>query len=198
MLASHTYAEEGTVSLSVQVLDVGGASTGGSVTISVADAALGGLSINSPSATEAMGFSSFTIATFTKSSFDKGLKDLRDKRMLTFNSEKITRVTLNATEFGKSGPTDWQILKPKPLRADGAQVDELVRKLKEAKIDTGISDDDTKKAQTAFAAGAKVGDFTLASPDGTVVAKAPIVALQAVPAGGLWTRMTDHIALWFK
>ena len=23
-------------------------------------------------------------------------------------------------------------------------------------------------------------------------------ALQAVPAGGLWTRMTDHISLWFK
>ncbi len=35
-------------------------------------------------------------------------------------------------------------------------------------------------------------------PDGTVVANVPIVALQAVPAGGLWTRMTDHISLWFK
>jgi serine-type D-Ala-D-Ala carboxypeptidase (penicillin-binding protein 5/6) len=49
-----------------------------------------------------------------------------------------------------------------------------------------------------LAAGAKVGDFTVAAPDGTVVAKAPIVTLRAVPAGGLWTRMTDHIALWFK
>ena len=49
-----------------------------------------------------------------------------------------------------------------------------------------------------LAAGAKVGDFTVATPDGTVVAKAPIVTLRAVPAGGLWTRMTDHIALWFK
>jgi len=49
-----------------------------------------------------------------------------------------------------------------------------------------------------LAAGTKVGDFTIATPDGTVVAKAPIVTLQAVPAGGLWTRMTDHISLWFK
>jgi serine-type D-Ala-D-Ala carboxypeptidase (penicillin-binding protein 5/6) len=49
-----------------------------------------------------------------------------------------------------------------------------------------------------LAAGTKVGDFTIATPDGTLVAKAPIVTLHAVPAGGLWTRMTDHISLWFK
>jgi D-alanyl-D-alanine carboxypeptidase (penicillin-binding protein 5/6) len=49
-----------------------------------------------------------------------------------------------------------------------------------------------------LAAGAKVGDFTVATPDGAVVAKVPVVTLAAVPAGGLWTRMTDHISLWFK
>ena len=49
-----------------------------------------------------------------------------------------------------------------------------------------------------LAAGAKVGDFTVATPDGVVVAKVPVVTLRAVPAGGLWTRMSDHISLWFK
>ncbi len=49
-----------------------------------------------------------------------------------------------------------------------------------------------------LAAGARVGDFTVTTPDGVVVAKVPVVALQAVPAGGLWTRMSDHISLWFK
>jgi serine-type D-Ala-D-Ala carboxypeptidase (penicillin-binding protein 5/6) len=49
-----------------------------------------------------------------------------------------------------------------------------------------------------LAAGARVGDFTVATPDGVVVAKVPVVALQAVPAGGLWRRLTDHISLWFK
>jgi hypothetical protein len=109
----------------------------------------------------------FTIPTYTKTSLDKGVKDLRDKRMLTFNSEKIGRVTLNAMEFGKTGPTDWQILKPKPLRADSAQVDDLVRKLKDAKIDPSISEDDAKKAQTAFAGGAKVATATVTDPSGT-------------------------------
>jgi D-alanyl-D-alanine carboxypeptidase (penicillin-binding protein 5/6) len=46
--------------------------------------------------------------------------------------------------------------------------------------------------------GAKVGDFTVTTADGTVVAKVPVVTLQAVPVGGAWTRMTDHISLWFK
>ncbi|HTC51655.1 MAG TPA: D-alanyl-D-alanine carboxypeptidase family protein [Steroidobacteraceae bacterium] len=49
-----------------------------------------------------------------------------------------------------------------------------------------------------LAAGTRVGDFSVATPDGVVVAKVPVVALQAVPAGGLWTRMSDHISLWFK
>ncbi len=54
------------------------------------------------------------------------------------------------------------------------------------------------KLLAPLAAGAKVGTMTVATPDGTVVANLPIVALRAVPAGGLWTRMTDHISLWFK
>ena len=49
-----------------------------------------------------------------------------------------------------------------------------------------------------LAAGAKVGELTVATADGAVVAKVPVVTLQAVPAGGLWTRMSDHISLWFK
>jgi D-alanyl-D-alanine carboxypeptidase (penicillin-binding protein 5/6) len=54
------------------------------------------------------------------------------------------------------------------------------------------------KLYAPLAAGAKVGTFTVATPDGAVVASVPVVALQAVPAGGLWRRMSDHISLWFK
>jgi len=70
----------------------------------------------------------FTIASFAKSSLDKSSKDLRDKRLLTFNSDKLTRVDLSAKgtyEFGKNNQNEWQILKPRPLRADGLQVDDL-------------------------------------------------------------------------
>jgi Domain of unknown function (DUF4340) len=109
----------------------------------------------------------FTIPSYTKTGIDKTAKDLRDKRMLTFNSDKLTRVTLNAVEFGKSGATEWQILKPKPMRADSSQVDELVRKLKDAKIDPSVSDEDAKKAQSAFAGGARVATATTTDSSGT-------------------------------
>ena len=96
-----------------------------------------------------------------KTSIDKTPNDLRDKRLLTFDQDKLTRVDLQpakgeAIEFGKNNQNDWQILKPKPLRADGSQVEELIRKLKDAKMDATISDEDAKKAAAAYASGTKV------------------------------------------
>src|SRR5439155_20974094 len=89
-----------------------------------------------------------------KSSLDNSSKALRDKRLLTFESGKLTRVELQAkgqsVEFGKNNQNEWQILKPKPLRADGSQVEDLIRKLKDAKMDTSVSDEDAKKAVAAF------------------------------------------------
>src|SRR5437016_6103746 len=80
----------------------------------------------------------FTIASFTKTSLDKGLHDLRDKRLITAEADKITRLELTVKqqtiEFSRD-KEQWQILKPKPLRADGAKVAELVRKITDAKMD---------------------------------------------------------------
>jgi hypothetical protein len=112
----------------------------------------------------------FTVASFVKSSVDKSYKDLRDKRLLTFDSDKLTRVTLQAkgpeVEFGKNNQNEWQILKPKPLRADGSQVEDLIRKLKDAKMDTTVSGDDAKKAAAAFATGKKVAVATVTDSSG--------------------------------
>jgi hypothetical protein len=112
----------------------------------------------------------FTITSGTKLNFDKGSNDLRDKRLLTFDSEKLTRVDLAANgqsmEFGKNAQNDWAILKPKPLRADGSQVEELVRKLKDAKMDALVSAEDAKKAEAAFASGTRVAVATVADSGG--------------------------------
>jgi hypothetical protein len=111
----------------------------------------------------------FTMSSYNKNALDRGVKDLRDKRLMTFDQEKISRVELTAKhqtiEFGKIGQNEWQILKPKPLRADGWQVEDLVRKISGANMDTTASDDDLKKAAAAFASGtpdavAKVTDAT--------------------------------------
>jgi hypothetical protein len=112
----------------------------------------------------------FTVASYLKSSIDKSASDLRDKRLLTFDSDKITRVELQAKgqplEFGKNAGNDWQILKPRALRADNSQVEELIRQLKDAKMDTG-SADDAKKASAAYGTGSRVAVARVTDASGT-------------------------------
>jgi hypothetical protein len=112
----------------------------------------------------------FTVASFVKTGIDKSVNDLRDKRLLTFDQDKLSRVELLAKkldiEFGRD-KDQWQIVKPKPLRADGLQVDEMLRKLKDAKMDLALSDDDAKKAAASFASGAPVATVKLTDPSGT-------------------------------
>lgn len=116
----------------------------------------------------------FTVATYSKTSIDKGPKDLRDKRLLTVETDKISRLELNVQAKGKAQDVEfgrdkdsWQILKPKPLRADGLQVEELTRKLKDAKMDTSVSDEDAKKAASSFASGTPVATVKVTDPSGT-------------------------------
>jgi hypothetical protein len=111
----------------------------------------------------------FTLASYNKNSLDKGSKDLRDKRLMTFETDQVSRVELlakkQAIEFGRN-KEQWQIVKPGPFRADGSQVDELVRNLNDAKMDLTGSDDG-KKAAAAFNSGAPVATARLTDASGT-------------------------------
>jgi hypothetical protein len=81
----------------------------------------------------------FTIAAYSKAALNKAPRDLRDKRLMVFDAEKLARVELSAkgqtVEFGKNSLNGWQIIKPQPLRADGGQVDDLVRALADARME---------------------------------------------------------------
>jgi hypothetical protein len=109
----------------------------------------------------------FALSSYKKSSLDKSTNDLRDKHLLTFDSDKVSSIELTAKKqtitFGRS-KDEWQIVKPKPFRADRSQVEDLLRTLRDAKMDLGASEDE-KKAAAAFSAGtplaaAKVTDFS--------------------------------------
>jgi hypothetical protein len=110
----------------------------------------------------------FTVASSVKTNIDKTPNDLRDKRLLTFDSDKLTRVDLQAKgdtiEFGKNNANDWQILKPRPLRADGSQVDTLINGLKDARMDLS---EDAQKAAAAYSSAPKVATVTVADANGT-------------------------------
>ena len=112
----------------------------------------------------------FTVASYTKTSVDKNANDLRDKRLLTADFDKISQVELSVKkqdiEFGRNKEA-WQIVKPKPLRADNSQVKDLVRQLKDAKMDLTGADVTNKKSASAFASGSPFATVKLTDASGT-------------------------------
>ena len=113
----------------------------------------------------------YAVSSSVKSSFDKSVNDLRDKRLLTFNSGKLTSIELATKKggltFGKNNQGDWQIVKPGPYRADSFQVEELVRKLGDARMDlTGAAADENKDA-SLFAAGQPTATVKVTDAGGT-------------------------------
>jgi hypothetical protein len=109
----------------------------------------------------------YTLSSSIKTSLDKSVNDLRDKRLLTFDTNQLTRIELGPVEFGKNSQNEWAIIKPEPYRADNFQVEELLRKVADAKMDLSGSADDTKKAAAAYAAGEPVRTVKLTDSSGT-------------------------------
>lgn len=137
----------------------------------------------------------FTVASFTRSSFDKSVNDLRDKRLLTVDGGSLARVELDAKnqhmEFGKNSEGNWQILKPAPYRADALQVEELIRKLRDAKMDLSTSEDDRKKAVAAFPSATLVATAKL-----TDSAATQQLELRKTKSGDIYARSSAVPGVW--
>jgi hypothetical protein len=108
----------------------------------------------------------FTLASYSKTSLDKGLNDLRDKRLITLQPDKVSRVSLEkngqAIEFART-KDGWQILKPSPMRADAFAVDDLVSSVTGARMDLSAD----SGAAAAFAHATPVDAVTLTGDQGT-------------------------------
>jgi ELWxxDGT repeat protein len=91
VLAAHTYTEERTATLAVQVRDVGGASLSGSHTVAVADAPLGSLTIANPGATEGLGTGAVTVATFSDANTAAPVNDFT--AIIAWGDNSTTTVT---------------------------------------------------------------------------------------------------------
>ncbi len=113
----------------------------------------------------------FSISGGVKGGVDKTWRDLRDKRLITSDDQKLSRVEIASgrtapIEFGRTGDQEWQIVKPRPLRADGFAVDELVRKVRDAKLAATGTDEEESKQAADFAIGTRVALVTLTDPSG--------------------------------
>lgn len=113
----------------------------------------------------------YAVPSSLKTTYDKSLNDLRDKRLLTYDQGQLTRIDLIAgktdIEFGKNPQSEWTIVRPEPYRADNFQVEELLRKLSDSKMDLSAPPADVEKAQKAYASGTPVASVKLTDSSGT-------------------------------
>lgn len=112
----------------------------------------------------------YAVSNSVRTSFSKEVNDLRDKRLLTFDPTQVSRLELvspkSDVEFGKVNQTDWQIVKPQPYRADSSSIEDILRKLADAKMDLTIKPDDVKAAVTAYNTGRPVADAKVTDAGG--------------------------------
>jgi hypothetical protein len=114
----------------------------------------------------------FTVASYYKTSLDKTANDLRDKRLLTADFDKVSHIELLNQKSDKKqdftlarNKDTWQILKPKPCRADSDQVEGLIRSLRNAKMDVTSTIDDANTA-AAFKSASPFATVKMTGPSG--------------------------------
>lgn len=110
----------------------------------------------------------FALPAFAKDTYAKHAADLRDKHLLSVEADKVSRVELAVAgkppiEFTRVNDTQWQISRPRPMRADTLQVDALVSLVKDAQMDISM---DEKAASTAFATSTPLATVRVTQPGG--------------------------------
>jgi hypothetical protein len=96
----------------------------------------------------------FTVPSFIKASLDNRLTDVRDRHLVPFDDTKVARMELTAKgqqpiEFSKAGQ-NWQIIKPRPMRADSNAVDEIMRAAHNAIFDSVLDESANPPAKYSF------------------------------------------------
>lgn len=109
----------------------------------------------------------FTAASTIRTSLNKSLGDLRDKRLLPLDAGTVSSFDLirqsQDIDFARV-QNGWQIEKPQSCRTDNFQVDDLLQQLTSAKWDPSVSADDAAKV---YAKATPVATAKLTGSSGT-------------------------------
>jgi hypothetical protein len=112
----------------------------------------------------------YSVPKNTKTNLDKGLKDLRDKRLLPVDFDKLAGVEISGAKlhltFG-SEDGKWAVRSPANLRGDTSKMETIIEKLRTATMDPGTSEADMKKAASLFASGAPIATLKATEASGS-------------------------------
>jgi len=101
----------------------------------------------------------YSVSKNTKTNLDKGLKDLRDKRLMPVDFDKLTSVEITGAKLRLTFGSDdgkWTVRSPTNLRGDTSKMETIIEKLRTSTMDPSTSDADLKKAASLFASGSPV------------------------------------------
>lgn len=112
----------------------------------------------------------YLLTSWVKGGLDKLAVDLRDKRILTFDRDKIVRVELarkkEAIEFSKNAQGAWVVSRPQMYRADSWSVDDYIRRLQDLKLDPLLTSDQKADLEKQFKAGETLVTVTVTDAGG--------------------------------
>ena len=112
----------------------------------------------------------FTVSSYTKSSLDKGVKDLSDKHLLPVDFDKVGSVQLIAPKLNLTMGSDngqWIMRDPKDVRGSSTKLEGVVTMLRSATVDPSTPEADQKKAAAAYSSGAPMGTIKVTDPSGS-------------------------------
>jgi hypothetical protein len=110
------------------------------------------------------------INNSTKSSIDRSSAELRDKRLIPYDETKLGKLQISSRglklDFAKNAAGEWSISGPEPGRADSFEVEELLRKVREARIDEATVSLGSLRPLAAVAVTDALGTYTLGVSQG--------------------------------
>lgn len=110
-----------------------------------------------------------TLASYMKSSLEKKLDDLRDKRALTLDADQLQKIEVQSKgknyTLVKNPEGIWDLVLPPPVRADRMAVQGIIDQLRNLTMQTVVSDEKKNTGQYGF--GAPELRVTLGSPTGS-------------------------------
>ena len=112
----------------------------------------------------------YSVPKNTKANLDKGLKDLRDKRLMPVDFDKLTGVEINGAKLHLTFGSDdgkWTVRSPLNLRGDTSKMETIIEKLRTSTMDPSASDADMKKAASLFASGAPIATLKATDASGS-------------------------------
>lgn len=112
----------------------------------------------------------YTVSKNTKTNLDKGLNDLRDKRLMPVDFDKLTSLEISGGKLHLTfGSVDgkWTVRSPANLRGDTSQMETIIEKLRTSTMDPSAPEADAKKAASLYASGAPVATVKATDPYGS-------------------------------